>query len=219
MKKWIFGALLLFLINGVSAQASLGFASHATPGLADTVIKSSNITYGVTVLNTGTQPFTGNFKVMIAVLDTSLMFPVQFDSVTVTTNSMLAGDSVLVTITHNVDPLYFMDGNNTVVIWPAANGYQTTDTIFKDVFVIDFQEIDEFADNQLIIYPNPTSDYLYIKTNSTLEKVRILNLEGKEIFVSDQPLIDLSNYENGLYFIELKTEDGKLIRKKIMVGR
>lgn len=219
MQKWILGAFLIFLAQGINAQASLGFTTHATPGLADTVIKSSNITYGVTVLNTGTQPFTGNLNVMIAVLDTSLLFPIPFDSVTVTTNSMLAGDSVLVTITHNVDPLYFMDGNNTVVIWPAANGYQTTDTIFKDVFVIDFQEIDELTGNQLIVYPNPTSDYLYIKTVATLEKVRILNLEGKEIYSSNQPLIDLSKYENGLYVLELKTESGKIVRKKIMVGR
>jgi len=219
MRNSMLIAVLFLLSYGVKAQGSLGFTTHATPGLADTLIKGSNITYGVTVMNTGNQPVVSNYTVYIAVWDTTFMFPDIVDSIDIANNSLQPGDSSQVTITHNVDPLKFMDGNNTVVIWPAAPGYQTTDTIFKDVFVIQFENTDELAVSQLIVYPNPATDLLYIRTDFKVESVRILDLNGKEFISSRECVLDLSDFENGLYMIEVKTSDEKYLRKKVLLVR
>jgi hypothetical protein len=216
MKRLFFGTLLLLGFLKAEGQASLGFANNSTPGLADTIIMNSSITYGVYVQNTGTQTFNGSFTVYMGVEDTAALFPNLVDSVMVTT-SLLAGDTALVTITHNVDPLKFVDGNNTVVIWPAAPGYQTTDTIFKDVYVIEFNAMDEMALIDLNLYPNPVNGILFIKGNFELESVRIMSLDGREILSAKNKQIDLSNFATGIYVVEVKAENGKVMRKKILV--
>jgi len=219
MKKLIICSLLILMGLGIKAQASFGFANTSTPGLSDTVLMSSIVTYGVNVQNTGNQPFSGNFTVFIAIQDTSSLFLDVFDSVNVQTPSLLAGDTSGVTITHDISPAKFMDGNNTVVIWPAAPGFQTTDSIIKDIFVLTFEKVDELAINQINIFPNPVSEYLIIKSDYDVEKVRILDLKGLAIITSNYSNISLSQLENGIYIVEVETSDGKYLRKKIIVSR
>lgn len=218
MKKWLFSCLFIIIITGLRAQ-SLGFASYATPGLADTVLKSSTITYGVTVKSTGLLPVTGNYSVYVGVLDTSGSNVIYVDSVLVTSNSFQPGDSSQVTITHIVDPIKFMDGGNTVVIWPAAPGVLTTDTIFKDVFVIDFQSVADYENKDVILYPNPASEYLMIQSKEIIENVRIWNLSGQLIYTGKSHFISLQSWSKGSYFIEIESASGKLIRRKIIIEK
>lgn len=216
MKKIVLSLIIILASLETMAQTSIGFANHNTPGLSDTLIKNTTITYGVMVENTGTQPITNPFKVYVAVTDSAFVFQ-YVDSITVTPNSLLAGNTMNVLITHLVDPAKFMDGGNTVVIWPAAPGVTTTDTIVKGVYVIDFQDVDELSENELIIYPNPVSDILFIRSETRLEEVRIFDLNGREVLRTKNTIIDLSSLETSIYLIEIKDEKGKMIRRKIMV--
>jgi hypothetical protein len=219
MRNLIFTALFSLLGIGVNAQASFGFASTATPGLADTVLMNSTVTYGVSVQNTGNQPFSGSFAVIVGVYDSVFMFIDIVDSIIIQTPSLLAGDTSGVTITHGISPSKFVDGNNTVVIWPIATGYSTTDSIFRDIYVITFQDTDELSINQLNIYPNPVSDYLYIRSEMEVENVRILDLNGKEVFQSTYTTFALPEIINGIYILEVKTKTGKYLRKKLEVSK
>lgn len=219
MKNLLFSTLFFLLGIGLNAQASFGFASTATPGFADTVLMGSTVTYGVSVKNTGNQPFSGNYTVFVAILDTGSMFLDIVDSTNIQTPSLLAGDSAGVTITHDINPAKFVDGNNTVVIWPASPSTSTTDSIFRNIYVLNFQKIDELTINQINIYPNPVSDYLIIRSDSEVENVRILDLSGRELWATKNTQLDLSDYANGTYIVEIKTKEGKFQRKKIIIKK
>lgn len=218
MKKWLF-SLLISLVLGTAMGQGLGFVSHAVPGLADTLIKGSNISYGVTVKSTGILPVPGNFTVYIGVSDTTLTTINLVDSVVVTSNSFQPGDSIQVPITHNVDPVKFLDGGNTVVIWPAAPGILTTDTIIRDVYVLNFESVSENDLLYITLYPNPATDFIYIQSTEKVEKVRIYDIQGKQVFSGSGNWVPVSELNNGYYLFEAETFEGKMIRQKIVISK
>lgn len=61
----------------------------------------------------------------------------------------------------------------------------------------------------LIVYPNPTKDFLNIKTNrNDIEKVFVFDLSGKVIFSENSRRINVSNLPSGNYILSIKTSDG-----------
>ena len=69
--------------------------------------------------------------------------------------------------------------------------------------------------NDLVIYPNPVNDKIFIKnnTNSTIKTI-IYSLNGKEL-KSDKTLnqIDVSELSKGIYFLKLIRENTTQIIK------
>ena len=69
--------------------------------------------------------------------------------------------------------------------------------------------VSESIDNQLFLYPNPFTSYIYVSlTNGKIiEKVNVYNLTGKLIstFNSERnrELFSLTNLPKGIYFIEV----------------
>ena len=76
--------------------------------------------------------------------------------------------------------------------------------------------------NQIRIYPNPTNGKILIQnlSNITIEKILVRNVLGDIILLSNNinlPFsLDLSNVENGIYFIEITSSKGKRIEKVIL---
>ena len=71
----------------------------------------------------------------------------------------------------------------------------------------------------LNIYPNPTIGKLNIISANKINTLSITNIIGKEIlFYKDfsANIIDLSSHENGVYFINIRTDKGKHIEKIIL---
>jgi hypothetical protein len=71
--------------------------------------------------------------------------------------------------------------------------------------------INELEKESIKVYPNPTSDYVYIKlkSNSKIEQVEIYDLSGKivkQINIKEDK-IDLSFLEKGIYILKLKNSD------------
>jgi len=67
------------------------------------------------------------------------------------------------------------------------------------------------------IYPNPTSDYIFIETLSNDLEVKLFDLTGNLIYESNsQKIISLSNLPNGFYMLSLKNGND-IYRKKISV--
>jgi hypothetical protein len=74
-------------------------------------------------------------------------------------------------------------------------------TINKGVGLSDEQSI------EFILYPNPASDQLFIKTSKNIESpVQIVDVSGNVVFESTvlDKQIDVSILESGLYFLRLK---------------
>lgn len=81
------------------------------------------------------------------------------------------------------------------------------------------------AENQDLIfevYPNPTKGEITINLNSANSIIYIVDINGKTIKTlrvqKSQTVIDLSEFENGIYFIKVKTEND-IITKKISLIR
>ncbi|MDR2009995.1 MAG: T9SS type A sorting domain-containing protein [Bacteroidales bacterium] len=72
--------------------------------------------------------------------------------------------------------------------------------------------------NYINIYPNPTNGRLIIENEQLkIGKVIIYDMNGKKLSTFNYPLsiaeIDLSDYANGIYFIEVNKTTHKIIKK------
>jgi hypothetical protein len=69
----------------------------------------------------------------------------------------------------------------------------------------------------LSIYPNPASLVVNISTDETVRSVRVIDILGKSISVTNftDNKIDVSLLQSGVYFVEIKTEGNRYIKKFI----
>jgi hypothetical protein len=76
-------------------------------------------------------------------------------------------------------------------------------------------------DNQINIFPNPAKDIIYIDNIDNLEisAISIVNIQG-QIIRQFEPTtqLNISNIENGIYFIKLSSSKGNII-KKILINQ
>ena len=79
---------------------------------------------------------------------------------------------------------------------------------------IKYQDIKEYKD-RFELYPNPIDDYLYITTEENINKIEIYNIMGVMILEKDSTSnkIDLSDLNNGIYFIKIKTDKGTIVKR------
>jgi len=76
--------------------------------------------------------------------------------------------------------------------------------------------IDTFEKSQTIsVYPNPTHNLIHIISKYPLEEVNILDVNGKLICFSSNDKIDLSHFDDGLYFLKVNV-NGKTVVEKII---
>lgn len=79
---------------------------------------------------------------------------------------------------------------------------------------------DEPGKTDLVIFPNPSTDYINISTSKQSE-LEILNLQGQlisKIITSEkQTTIDISDFERGIYFIKITIDKATITRKIIKI--
>jgi hypothetical protein len=79
--------------------------------------------------------------------------------------------------------------------------------------------IEENVNAALRIYPQPTSDFLIVETESTAQKIEILSSNGSLISISQvngkRNQLDVSGLAAGLYFIRVYTEQGCTVQRFI----
>jgi len=72
------------------------------------------------------------------------------------------------------------------------------------------------------VYPNPTHGILTIVSNSVFNQISIYNTLGQVVFVAvsiteeKETIIDISNLNQGIYFIKIKNKTGIISIKKIV---
>ncbi|HBY66317.1 MAG TPA: hypothetical protein DEG69_00220 [Flavobacteriaceae bacterium] len=75
-----------------------------------------------------------------------------------------------------------------------------------------------FSEISFKIYPNPVSETLFITSeNNSIEKLNVYSINGQFIFSEKENTeqLDVSALSNGLYFVEVTTENSISIRKFI----
>jgi photosystem II stability/assembly factor-like uncharacterized protein len=67
------------------------------------------------------------------------------------------------------------------------------------------------------LYPNPTGDFLTIKTDVSIEKIALLDVTGKTVVVhhTDAPVLNVKMLNNGIYFAHIYTSEGLAVKKFI----
>ncbi len=76
-----------------------------------------------------------------------------------------------------------------------------------------------YNDSLSVIYPNPATHFLTIKTQLNIEKIEIFDVYGKLITTivgnANEISTDVSNFSNGIYFIKIYSEFGVKMEKLI----
>jgi len=103
-----------------------------------------------------------------------------------------------------------------------------SNTVFPNQMEIDYvrvyQEnttnIESVSENDNIIYPNPSSNYIVFKGNN-LKYIRIYNIEGSLILVkilNQNNTINVEHLDSGMYLVELEDSFGVKTNKKVIIN-
>jgi PKD repeat protein len=95
-----------------------------------------------------------------------------------------------------------------------ANGCESEQTFYE---VLNLStSINDVLARRVLIYPNPTKELIRIDTEYMIEKITIINVQGSVLDVQlKEQTIDVSNFSEGIYFMEIHTEKG-VLRKKFI---
>jgi len=77
--------------------------------------------------------------------------------------------------------------------------------------------INELEKIGVMVYPNPVTDVLNIKTDGTIRNITVTDLSGKIVYKGIDQSISISSLSNGVYFVKVETAQGvantKFIKK------
>ncbi len=190
------------------------------------------------LIGTGSMTNTGNLDNQVgAVFDLAVSFlnsdPINFNALLTINGSFTIGDSYF-----NFDAVNGTATGNIVVQDTSANfGSMTGSFDFCDMtppatspFIdINIGIVDPnitycvgvgVAENEyqflIDVHPNPTAGILNVISEKVV-LVEIYNVLGENLITTNNLIIDLSTYDNGVYLILLKDEFGELIRQEKII--
>ena len=74
-------------------------------------------------------------------------------------------------------------------------------------------------ENDLMLYPNPVIDKVYLKglTNENIRCIKLFTITGELVkeYHSKDKVLELNNLETGIYFLTIVTNNNRLVRKLI----
>ncbi|MFK5982202.1 MAG: T9SS type A sorting domain-containing protein [Flavobacteriaceae bacterium] len=73
--------------------------------------------------------------------------------------------------------------------------------------------------SEIKIYPNPTTGILYFSSEIIIDKITIYTITGKKILEQkiSENFINIESISEGIYFIELQSNLGKIVKKFIKI--
>jgi len=94
----------------------------------------------------------------------------------------------------------------------------------REIICQDLEEkkmtVKSFEDENIMLFPNPTKDLVYLKSNEKINSIAVYNITGQLIeipFINNDTTLDFSKFATGVYFIETdidgQREVFKLIKK------
>lgn len=102
----------------------------------------------------------------------------------------------------------------------TASGFAKLKCYFEDDNLIwtDGECWDDTEENlfeSISLHPNPTNGILYVDAEN-LQKVEVLNLLGQMVQCQESSAIDLSGLGNGVYFVKVTDEEGRVEVRKVV---
>ena len=111
-----------------------------------------------------------------------------------------------------------LSSNGSIVVIGASgnNGVNGSDSGHVRVFENPTLGVSEFSIQlSLQLYPNPTTGGFSIDSNQEINNVNVYDLQGKLIksFNEDRSIYYIDEFASGIYFLDIETEHGKIVRK------
>jgi|GEM_PF-985447 len=212
--------LLFVLISALASSpsdAQQPQLSISYINLPDSIYEGQSYdTLYVLITNLGNNQFSDSLSIFIKQDTTGV------DTETLYSDSAFIAGGAVITLaldTHLFDPLAYKAGGNTVVIWPVGKNATTFDTLITDFFYVKLGSAPGYErENDLLIYPNPVKDYMFLDGMILPGDVRIYTLEGRLVY--DQPFknkrIDVGDLTPGMYLVECRYRNNQRAYKKIL---
>lgn len=104
---------------------------------------------------------------------------------------------------------------------PVITNY-TSNTIIDIIpCIITSNKINADIENEIVIYPNPSSSSISIinNDNSLISEIKFLSITGEVIKIvnNNKSNIDISNLPKGIYFLNIKTTNNEMKYKKLII--
>ena len=107
---------------------------------------------------------------------------------------------------------YSKNNNNESIFIYGKNGMLYKSINGGGLLSTEYMEMEKIQ-----IYPNPTSDFITIKTDHKIDSYTIYDVTGKIIIQTAENTIDLRTFTNGIYLLSFELE-GKTQTKKIILN-
>jgi hypothetical protein len=124
------------------------------------------------------------------------------------------------------DIIYVHDGTDTdydSFIFTLSDGFnEITDQTFSIEINLKTLVDDLTTEVSIQVYPNPASTFLYVKPNVDLIQMVFYKMNGSKgdsystVLENENKYIDVSTFQNGIYFLKMQTENG-IYTKKIII--
>jgi hypothetical protein len=113
-----------------------------------------------------------------------------------------------------------IEGTNNFGIVVTAENNTTSQTYNLVINRKNATGIEKTPTNQLIIYPNPVKDYLYIRFEKPIEKIEIYNQSGICALTENNPTekLNVATLTNGFYLVRIYI-GGILVTQKIFIRK
>ena len=113
--------------------------------------------------------------------------------------------------------------NNSVVAGNTTNTYTLSNVTASSTVTVEFRTtvgVLDIQQNGATIYPNPSNNLVKVKAGAQINKVTILDLNGKTVLEyslnANEGTLDTSTLVNGFYFLRIETLSG-IITEKMQV--
>ena len=126
-----------------------------------------------------------------------------------------------VTAINDYNSLNTLNGVNlpygkTTIVWSAVDEAGNENKCSFDIEVKYPLSANDLSNDNIELYPNPTNGKIYISAES-VQEISITDILGKVYQVKSpvSNIIDISQYESGIYLVKIKTERGYFVKKII----
>ena len=227
MKKYL---LILFVLAAftIKAQVSNVHLSFGSTGVVypSNVNEGDFISFSFWMVNRGNIPLNSSIEMMIAVEDSTANSTYSTSSLGLfadVDSTLSPNDSLFIVVWDNVSSARYSQGDNIVVIWPAAiSPYPiTTDEFIGNINVSTLSSVEQKQSEGFNIFPNPITDKATIKTQQPITTFKMIDILGNVVRYAENIqdnfiAIHKNELESGIYFIEIKVGNNTEIKKVII---
>lgn len=102
---------------------------------------------------------------------------------------------------------------NKILSSTSTNNYRTTYD-YNNVLSID--KVLNKSAVSLEIYPNPSTDYITVKSSEIINNIKIFDALGNEVISTNQKTITINHLSKGMYLVNVSLDGERFINKKLI---